>query len=48
MPDHLGNPYAISVPVPTARFVDEEGTITKHLLRTKATLSKLVEAKGRR
>jgi DNA-binding IclR family transcriptional regulator len=48
MPDHLGNPHAISVPVPTARFVDEESNITKHLLKTKAILSKLVEIKGRR
>lgn len=48
LPDHLGNPHAISIPVPTARFVDEEAGITKQLLKTKATLSKLVEAKGRR
>jgi DNA-binding IclR family transcriptional regulator len=45
--DHLGNPHAISIPVPTARFVDEEASIAKHLLKAKATLSKLVEVKGR-
>jgi len=48
LPDHLGNPHAISIPVPTASFVDEESNITKHRLKTKAALSKLVEAKGRR
>jgi DNA-binding IclR family transcriptional regulator len=46
--DHLGNPHAISVPVPTARFVDEEVNITKQLLKTRAQLLKLVETKGQR
>jgi len=41
--DHLGNPHAISVPVPTATFVHEEASVTKHLLKAKATLCKLVE-----
>lgn len=44
--DHLGNPHAISVPVPTARFVDEEANITKQLLKTRAQLLKLVETRG--
>lgn len=43
--DILGNPVAISVPVPSARFLGREETIARALLRTKRILeSKLTNA----
>lgn len=37
--DGLGNYYAISIPVPTARFHDRKKLIAKRLLATKAAMS---------
>ena len=42
--DPLGNPHAVSVPVPTARFSEVEEAVTERLLQTKDALRDLIDA----
>ena len=41
--DSLGNMVAVSMPVPTHRFVENEAQITRSLLRTKMALTRLFD-----
>jgi DNA-binding IclR family transcriptional regulator len=43
--DTLGNPIAISVPVPTQRFDEAKELIAERLLETKHALQDLVESR---